>query len=203
MELLEEHKHELERMARADRFLYDMSRYVRSKTRKWVVGEFVMTLDLPAGSITTSSGSTRSTSRRSLLSGCRRSNPRSEVRRRRGETGLTLTLTLTLCASSSGTGVQGGGPEPDAASAARGGSGLWELHEQRTARKCQRLQSVQSQQDLRHQVQHRQVASLPVSQEVVTADVFQRNVFQQLTSTTTLHTCVELCQPRGALMLQR
>lgn len=27
IDLLEEHKHELDRMARADRFLYDMSRY--------------------------------------------------------------------------------------------------------------------------------------------------------------------------------
>lgn len=32
VDLLEEHKHELERMARADRFLYDMSRCVTSPT---------------------------------------------------------------------------------------------------------------------------------------------------------------------------
>lgn len=29
IELLEEHKHELDRMAKADRFLYDMSRYLK------------------------------------------------------------------------------------------------------------------------------------------------------------------------------
>ncbi len=31
IELLEEHKHELDRMAKADRFLYDMSRYTPNK----------------------------------------------------------------------------------------------------------------------------------------------------------------------------
>ena len=32
VDLLEEHKHELDRMAKADRFLYEMSRYHRATT---------------------------------------------------------------------------------------------------------------------------------------------------------------------------
>ena len=43
--------------------------------------------------------------------------------------------------------LHGGGAEQHTASAPGGGAGLWELHEQRTARECLRVQSLKSQQD--------------------------------------------------------
>ena len=100
VDLLEEHKHEIERMARADRFLYEMSRSEQrawqeaagaGRPRKGVAGPgwdrgcLTMQLALSTGSTTTSSGCRLSSSRRSSRSGWLRPSPKWKVRPRAGE----------------------------------------------------------------------------------------------------------------------
>lgn len=88
IDLLEEHKHEIERMARADRFLYEMSRSGGGCGRRpgwlrgWVQGQPVTPLTLSAGSTTTSSDCRPSSSRRSSRSGWPRPSPKWKVRLR-------------------------------------------------------------------------------------------------------------------------
>lgn len=76
MDLLEEHKHELDRMARADRFLYEMSRSdaplhepgaITTNQLQYVLGATYL-FSVPAGLTTTSRGCRRFSSRRSSLS---------------------------------------------------------------------------------------------------------------------------------------
>lgn len=99
IDLLEEHKHEIERMARADRFLYEMSRSgaagAARRGRRWAgqgggwscsgVGGLTMQPALSTGSTTTSSGCRPSSSKRSSRSGWPRPSPKWKVWLRAGE----------------------------------------------------------------------------------------------------------------------
>jgi len=66
-------------------------------------------------------------------------------------------LLVSCLFSSHSPGIQRTHPQQTFEATPGGRSGLWQLHEQGPKRKCIWLQSLQPEQNCRHQVQHRQV----------------------------------------------